>query len=289
MISAEMGGRITSLKIEEGDYVKKGQIVGKVDVESIKKSIVEMETGLELATTVYERQKNLWDQEIGSEMQYLQAKNSKERIEKSLSTIRTQLSKEAIISPMSGYVDMKFLKSGELTSPGAPIASVINTSTVKAIVDVPENLIRSVRKGDRVVLEFPALEKTKLARINKVGRSINPANRTFKIEINLSNPKSLLKPNLMVLTKINDKTIKNALLLPVELVQQDVAGKSFVYTVAEGEDGPYVQKNIVSTGVSYLGKIVIESGLTSGDKIIDVGARSLVKNDLIEIVNSDKE
>ena len=288
MISAEMGGRLTSLTIEEGDYVRKGQAVGTVDVESIRKSIQEIETSLELATTVFERQKKLWDQQIGSEMQYLQAKNNKERLEKSLETIRLNIGKATIVSPMNGYVDMKFLKSGEMTAPGTPIASIINTSTVKAVVDVPENMIAQVRKGDKVTVIFPALGTEKEARINKVGRSIDPANRTFKVEINLSNSNGLLKPNLLVLTKVNDKTIKDAILLPVELVQQDVSGASFVYTIAEGDDGTYAQKNLVKTGEGYDGKIIIETGITEGDRIIEIGARGLAEEDLVEIKNDMK-
>ncbi len=288
MISAEMGGRITSLNLEEGNYVRKGQVVGTVDMETLKKSIKELETSLELATTVYERQKKLWDQQIGSEIQYLQAKNNKERLEKSMETTKSQLSKENIIAPMSGYVDMKFLKAGELTSSGAPIASVINTSSVKAVIDVPENLVSSVRKGDKVNVSFPALGTDRDARISMVGRSINPANRTFKIEVNLSNPKGLLKPNLMALTKINDQTIKDAVLIPTELVQQDVSGKSFVYIIAEGEEGPYAQKNLVTTGASYEGKIVIESGINAGDQVIYQGARGLAQNDYVIVKNENE-
>jgi len=205
-----------------------------------------------------------------------------------METTKSQLSKENIISPMNGYVDMKFLKSGELAGPGSPIASVINTSSVKAVVDVPENLISSVKKGDRVTVSFPALGTEKNARINMVGRSINPANRTFKIEINLANGNGLLKPNLLSLTKINDNTIKDAVLIPTELVQQDVSGKSFVYVIGEGEEGPYAQKNFVSTGLNYEGKIVIESGITAGDQIISQGARGLAENDYVIIKNETK-
>ena len=288
MISAEMGGRITSLTINEGDYVSKGQVVGTVDMETVRKSLQEIQTSLELANTVFERQKKLWDQNIGSEIQYLQAKNNKERLEKSLETLKSQLNKESIVSPMSGYVEMKFLKAGEMTAPGTPIASVINTSSVKAVIDVPENLIGKVKKGDKVSLSFPALGIEKEARVNLVGRSINSANRTFKIEINLNNSEGLLKPNLLVLAKINDKTFKDAIAVPVELVQQDISGTSFVYTVAQGEEGLYAQKNIVETGISYDGKIIVLSGLTNGDELINKGARGLAEQDLIDIKNEDK-
>lgn len=287
MLSAEMGGRITSLTLNEGDYIRRGQVVGTIDMESVKKSVQELETALDLAQSVYERQQRLWNQQIGSEIQYLQAKNNKERLEKSLATAKSQLAKESIVSPLSGYVERKFLKGGEITGPGTPIASIINTSTVKAVVDVPENMIKDVRRGASVTLEFPALNTTRKARINKIGRSINPANRTFPVEINLSNPKGILKPNLMVLTKLNNQTIKNALLIPTELVQQDVSGKNYVYTIAEGEEGTYAQKNIVETGDFYNGKVLITSGLSAGDPIINVGARGLAADELIQVENKN--
>lgn len=288
MLSAEMGGRITSLKIDEGDYVQRGAVVGTVDMETTRKSIQEVETSLELANTVFERQQKLWDQKIGSEIQYLQAKNNKERLEKSLITMRSQLAKESIISPMSGYVDIMMLKAGETTAPGAPIASIINTNTVKAVIDVPENMVSKVKKGDKVNLYFPALDMEKVATINMIGRSINSANRTFKVEIDLANSNNVLKPNLLVLAKFNDETIKNAIAIPTELVQQDVSGTSFVYIIAQGEDGQYVQKNEVKTSIGYDGKIVVESGLSDGDQIIVRGARGVAVDDLVEIKNDLK-
>ena len=288
MISSETGGRITSLTIDEGDYVRKGQVVGSVDMETMKRSLQEVQTSLDLATTVFERQKKLWDQNIGSEIQYLQAKNNKERLEKSLETMQSQLSKGTIIAPMSGYVDVLFLRSGEMSGPGVPIASVINTSTVKAVIDVPENLIGKVKRGDKVELLFPATGETRNAKVSMLGRSINTANRTFKAEINLSNSNSLLKPNLLVLAKFNDETIEDALALPTEYVQQDVSGTSYVYTVAEGEDGKYAKKNPVITGIGYDGSILIEEGLTNGDEVIVNGARSLAEEELIDIKNPQK-
>ncbi len=287
-ISSETGGRLTSFTIEEGDYVKKGQLVGRVDVESLQKQIQEIEKSLELAQTVFERQQKLWDQNIGSEIQYLQAKNNKERLEKSMETLSSNLSKANITSPMSGYVDRIYLKAGETTGPGTPIATIINTSSVKAVIDVPENMVSSVKKGQRVKVLLPALGTERNERISMIGRSIDPANRTFKIEINMSNRGGLLKPNLLTLVELNDKTIEEAIMVPLELIQQDVSGNTFVYTVAEGEEGPYAQKNIVETGESYNGEILITKGLSIGDQIINTGARGLAEEDLIQISNDSE-
>lgn len=285
-ISSETGGRIMNLTLNEGDYVKRGQVVGSVDMESLKKQMDEVNTSLDLAVTVFERQQKLWDQNIGSEIQYLQAKNNKERLEKTLATLNSNLAKASIISPMSGYVDRLYLKSGETTGPGTPIATIINTSSVKAVVDVPENLLPAVRKGQRVKVMFPALGIERMERISMLGRSINPANRTFQIEINLSNSGGKLKPNLLALVELNDKTIEDALMVPVELVQQDVSGNTYIYTVAEGEEGNYAQKNIVETGESFNGEILITKGLSIGDQIIQTGARTLAPDDLIKISNT---
>lgn len=287
-ISSETGGRIVSFTIDEGDYVKKGQVVGTIDMESLQKQIQEIETSLELATTVFQRQQKLWDQNIGSEIQYLQAKNNKERLEKSLETISSNLSKANITSPMNGYVDRIYLKGGETTGPGTPIATVINTSTVKAIIDVPENMISSVKKGQRVKVLLPALGTERNERISMIGRSIDPANRTFKIEINMANRGGQLKPNLLTLVELTDKSIDDALMVPTELIQQDVSGNTFIYTVAEGEEGPYAQKNIVETGESYNGEILVTKGLSIGDQVIQTGARGLAEEDLIQISNDSE-
>lgn len=281
--SSETGGRLTSMTVQEGDFVKSGSLIATVDMQTIKNQIIEIEKSLELATDVFKRQERLWNQEIGSEIQYLQAKNNKERLEKSLESINFQLTKANVYAPISGYVDMVFLKKGELAGPGAPIIQIINTSTVKIVADVPESLLGKVRKGEYVEIEFPALEETRKGRVSLLGRSIDPANRTFKVEVEMANSSNKLKPNLLSIMKINDLIVENTIAIPLELVQQEISGKDYVFVADSTANGVVSQKKYVVTGPTFENEIVVEEGLKDGDHIIIDGARGLSSDEQIEI------
>jgi membrane fusion protein (multidrug efflux system) len=281
--SSDVGGRIIDLKVEEGQNIQKGQLIARLDLEQLDKQIAELQTSLELARELYDRQKRLWDQNIGSEVQFLQAKNNKERLEKSLETLEFQKNKANVYAPISGVVENKFLKVGELAGPGTPIIQILNTSKVKVVADVPENYIQSIRKGESVTIQFPALDKEQKARIALVGRTIDPSNRTFTVEVDLNNKGGLLKPNLLANVMFNDYSQKDAVVIPLELVQQEVGGKSYVFVKTDGEEGPVAKKMYVKTGESYKGEVVIAKGLTGEEEIIIDGARNLSANELITI------
>lgn len=286
-VSSEIGGRILNIFVKEGQPVKKGQVIAKIDLESIKKQIAELQISLDLAQTVYERQERLWNQNIGSEIQYLQAKNSKERLEKSLETIQYQLSKENVYSPISGVVEREIRQSGEMTSPGGPIVQILNTYKVKVIVDAPESYLNIVKKGDKVDLRIPALDKDLSGRISQLGRMIDPSNRTFKIEVNLPNSNGVLKPNLLAEMLINDVTEEDVIVIPLELVQQEVGGLEYIYIVGENEKNePIAKKVYVETGESYEGNIVINKGISPGQLIITEGARNIVDKELIKVITN---
>jgi RND family efflux transporter MFP subunit len=287
--SSETGGRIIQLNVEEGNYVKRGQLVAKLDMESVDKQIAELETSLSLAVDIYERQKRLWDQNIGSEIQYLQAKNNKERIEKSLETVKFQLTKANVYAPISGVVDMVFLKPGEMTAPGTPIVQILSTGIVKVVADVPEKYLRNIKKGETVTVSFPALDMETKAKVSEIGRTINPGNRTFKVEVSVPNNNGVLKPNLLASMLLNDFTEKDVVVIPIELVQQEVSGRSYVFIKGENEDGAYAKKVMVETGESYEGNIIITSGLEGGEEIIVNGARGLANNELIKIIEPTSE
>ena len=281
MASSETGGRLTSMVAVEGQYVSKGQLIGTVDMQAVDKQIAELEKGLELAVDVFERQKRLWDQNIGSELQFLKAKNDKERIEKSLETVKFQLTKANVYAPIAGVVDMVFLKSGEMAGPGTPIVQIIDVGRVKVVASLPENYLGVIKKGATVNINFPALDEDRTARVSMIGRTINPGNRTFKVEVEMNNRGNVLKPNLLALMKINDFTLEDAVTLPLEMVLQEVGGKNFVYVKEESPDGPIAKKVYVETGESYEGEIVITSGLEGNEEVVEDGARSLTNNDLI--------
>lgn len=283
--SAELPGRILSLRVKEGDNVRKGQLIATIDVESIEKQKAELETSLELATTVYERQKRLWDQNIGSEIQYLQAKNSKERLEKSLEVIGVQLTKNNVYAPIGGVVEREVLQAGELASPGLPIVQILNTSNLKVVADVPENYINIVNRGKKVEVGVPALEMSRMASISLIGRTVDPANRTFPVEVNLPQDRRL-KPNLLAEMKIKDYEATDVVIIPLNLVQQEVSGERYVLIAANGEEGTEARKVAVEIGESYGGDVVITNGLKGGENLIVDGARGLTEGQLIEINNS---
>ncbi len=285
--SSEIAGRIMTLETDEGKSVEKGQLIATIDIENIEKQMAEVEKSHELAIDVFDRQSRLWDQKIGSEIQYLQAKNNKERLEKSLETLRFQLTKANVYAPISGAVDIVFLKEGELAAPGAPIVQILNTSRLKVVADAPEDLLGSIKVGDRVEVSFPALQDSISAKISSLGRRIDPSNRTFTIEMNISNRGGLLKPNLLSEIRVNDFTEKGVLVIPLELVQQEVGGNDFIMVTSKAGDDIRAEKIYVETGNSYGGEIVIKSGLETGHELIMTGARGLANRELVEIVNRE--
>ncbi len=282
-VTSEVAGRITNLTVEEGDNVRKGQLIAQLDLEQLEKQMAEVKKSLELANTVYERQKRLWDQNIGSEIQYLEAKNNKERLEKSIETLEFQLTKSELYAPVSGVVEEVYLKSGELASPGMPIIQILNPNKLKAVADVPESYLRSVNRGEKVRIAFPALDEEQKATVTMIGRTIDPSNRTFAVEARLSARNPLIKPNLLATMFIRDKMEEDVVTIPLEMVQQEVGGKDYVYIVEQSDKGPQAKKVYIKTGDAYDGNIVIKKGLEGGETLILEGARGLANNDPLEL------
>ncbi len=281
--SSETGGRILRMNFKEGDNIRKGQLVAKLDLEQIDKQVAELQTSMTLAKDVFERQERLWKQNIGSELQYLEAKNNVERLEKTLETIEFQKTKANVYAPISGVVEMVMLKQGEMASPGMPIVQILNTNKVKVVADIPETYLGKVKSGQMVTIKFPALDKEIQAKISQLGRTIDPANRTFEAQINLPNGKGMYKPNLLASMLLNDFSAKGVPVIPVEMVQQEVSGKDYVYIKTAGEKGAVATKVFVETGENYNGEVIIKSGLTGGEEMILEGARGLAENQLIKV------
>ena len=281
--SSETGGRILQMRFKEGDAIRKGQLIAKIDLEQIDKQISEIETSMTLAKDVYERQARLWKQNIGSELQYLEAKNRVEGLEKRLETIRFQQTKANVYAPISGVIEMVNLKQGELAAPGMPIIQILNTNKVKVVADIPETYLGKIKRGEMVSIKFPALDKEIQAKISQLGRTIDPANRTFEAKINLNNSQGIYKPNLLAAMLLNDFQAKNVPVIPVEMVQQEVSGKDYVFIKAAGEKGAIAKKIYVETGENYNGEVIITSGLTGGEEMIMEGARGLAENQLVKV------
>ena len=277
---SEVGGRITRLTVKEGSFVKKGQLIAAIDMEGLDKQVAELQTALGLANEVYERQKRLWDQNIGSEIQFLQAKNGKERLEKSMETINFQKTKANVYAPISGSVEMVMTKQGEVAGPGVPIVQILNTSRVNVVAEVPETLLKAVKRGQKIRIEFPALDKEVTIPITQIGRTINPANRTFKVEAALNNGKGELKPNLLAIIHLNDFSAKDVITIDQNVIQSGVGGEKYVMTVGANN---VAKKTFIKTGESADGQVIITEGLTDEMLLVGKGGRSVAEGDVLEI------
>ena len=285
-VSSAVGGRLTKVDVAEGQQVRKGQLIAVTDMETTENQIDELQTSLDLATTVFERQERLWKKDIGSEIQYLEAKSNKERLENSLKTIQSQTSKKNIYAPISGTVEKKFLSQGETAGPAMPIVQILNTGKTKVVADLQESLLTSIKKGDKVEIYYPALDKTVPSRVTMIGRTIDPANRTFKVELSASSMGGLLKPNLLAQVKFNDLTKTDAVIVPLNVVQEDVAGNKFAFRVTSKDGEKYAEKVLLELGESNEEGVSILIGLNSGDELIKEGGRKLADGNKITIIDA---
>tara|TARA_B110000967_G_scaffold201940_1_gene239931 strand:+ start:9709 stop:10869 length:1161 start_codon:yes stop_codon:yes gene_type:complete len=283
-LHAEMGGTVTAILTKEGQYVSKGQILATLDSAVIDNSVLQLETQLALATTTFERQARLWDQNIGSEIQFLQAKAQKEGLENNMKSLRAQARKMKVIAPFSGTIDQIFAKTGELTSPQAPFLRLVNLKNVYVESDVTETYLKSIKKGTKVLLNFTSIGKSTEASISQVGNFINPNNRSFKTRIDLKNPNNELKANLLADIKINDFRA-NGIVIPSRIVQKDRDNKTFVYTIEPKGDNHKVVKTFVTEAKNYNNFSYISEGLSETSMLVDKGARLVNKNEDVKLVN----
>lgn len=289
MVSAETGGRVLSLRVKEGDYVRKGTVVATMDIESVDAQISEIESQYALARDLYEKQKTLWDQEIGSEVQYLQAKNNKENLEKRLATLRINQSKANVYATASGTVEQIMAEEGEFAGIGSPIISLVDGNDLKVVAMVPEVYVKNVKLGNEVKIEFPLLDTFQIATIGRVGTVINPSNRTIEVEMQIAMDKDkFIKPNMLTMVHIKDFEKDEVFTLPTQLVQQEVSSRKYVL-VAHRAEGAYVAvKKYVKTGPYYNNRVLIEEGLEAGDLIINSGARGMATGSHLNILTQEQ-
>lgn len=273
-VSPKSGGAVTAVYVKEGDAVRAGSVLAKIDDQILRESLEEVKNQLTLANTVYEKQANLWKQQIGTEIQYLQAKNNKEGLEKRLATLNAQLSQASVTSPISGVVDRVNVKAGETAMPGVGIVNVVNLSQLKAVAKVADTYAGSVRRGDAVIVRFPDINKELTTRISFVSTTVDPLSRTFTIEAPLPSDNSL-KPNMLAQIKINDISKAKAIVINQNLVQSTESGQ-LVYVAVNENNKKIAKARQVKTGLSYGGQIEVTDGLQSGDQIITQGYQELV-------------
>ncbi len=273
------GGVITAMYVSEGSAVRAGQAIAKLDDQIVRESIAEVQTQLMLANTVFEKQSNLWKQQIGTELQYLQARSNKESLERRIATIRAQQGQSTVTSPISGVVDQVMGKIGQVAAPGMGIVRVVNLSKLKVVAKVADTYAGTVRKGDAVQITFPDIKKTMNATITFVSASVDPLSRTFTIEAPLPSDNSL-KPNMLAQVKINDFSKPNAVVIDQNLIQNTENGQLVYVAVTEG-NRKVAKARKVTTGQSYSGQIEITQGLSAGEQLITQGYQEVTDGQTI--------
>jgi membrane fusion protein, multidrug efflux system len=284
-INSEINGVVRSIRVSKGDLVKKDQVLIVLDSDLIQKNIDEVETSYDLANNIFQRQEKLWKQNIGSEIQYLEAKNRKEALELKLKTLKAQKAMATVKAPFDGVVDEVFSKEGEMASPMMPLLRLINGYKMFTVADVSETHIKTVKAGTNAIVKVPALDLELDSKISRVGQYINPYNRTFRVQVDLDNKTQILKPNLLSVIYIKVFEADSAIVLPSSAIQQDPAGIEYVYIVDRKNPRPFAKRVDIKTGLTTNNKTHITEGLNGSEEVITEGARGLKENERIEISN----
>jgi membrane fusion protein, multidrug efflux system len=278
-INARVPGSISRVYIKVGDRVSAGQVVAEIDNDLFSSQMDEIKKRWELANDVFQKQESLWKQNIGSEVQYLGAKNNKEALEKTMATLQKSTDMYQIKSSISGVVDEVMMKVGSGAAPGLPLAKVVNFSKLKVRVDAPETYAGRLRVGNSVQVQFPDIQKEVTSKISYIGAGVNPANRTVKVEIPIRSNEGGLLPNMSSVVKVVNYSNPKALVIPINLVQKDLGNQDFVMI----EAGGYAKRVNIKMGQQYGENCEILTGLKAGDKLVMVGYQDLNDGDKVVI------
>ncbi|MCX7987616.1 MAG: efflux RND transporter periplasmic adaptor subunit [Bacteroidales bacterium] len=274
------GGIVEEIYVTEGQYVKKGQILAKLDDAIYQTQLKTALSSLEYVTTLYNKQKALWEQKIGSEVQYLNLKNQKETLEGQVATLKEQINNCRIVAPISGTVEDIPIKKGQMVSPAVISFRVIDLSSLKIVADVSESYSTRIKVGDQVTVFLPDLNKEITGKVDFCSRYINPVNRTFNVTLRIPSNDPAIKANMIAVLRIVDYQNLSALVVPINVIQNDLKGKYIL--VAEKMDDSFVaRKKYVVPGETYKGLTEIKSGLKEGDKVITVGFQELEEGQYI--------
>ncbi len=275
-----MGGRVRRILVSEGDHVQAGQLLIDLDNDAVARQLDAAEAGARLAKDVFDKQSKLWEQKIGSEVQYLSARSQSEQAAAQVAALREQVRLSNVTAPFSGVVDDIMVSVGDMTSPMGAVARVVDPSGATLEADVPESYLQRVKNGDPVKVEFPSLGDTLDATLANVSRFINPANRTFKVSVRLPGGGDLIRPNLLSLIHVRDLVKDSALVVPSKVIQEDVNGNNYVFLL-ENKDGKQLTKKVmVDRLADYKNNTMIavkdgDAGQLKGTTIVDEGAKSV--------------
>lgn len=280
LVSARSMGTVTRVYVTEGQFVSAGQVLAQLDNSVIVQNIEGMKSQLELAKSVYQRQKSLWDQKIGTEVQYLQTKTNMESLEKQLASLQEQSEMTKIKSPIRGTVDEIFVKIGEAAAPGQPAIRVVNTSDLKVSANVSEAYVTQIKKGNKVLVNIPELKKDIEATVTFVGKNIDVLSRTFVVEVKLPSLEDL-RPNMTGVIKVIFHTEPGAITVPINVVQE-INGEKIVYVAETNGNQTVAKKKIVTVNGVYGSEAEVK-GLNDGDKLITIGYQGLNDGENIKI------
>lgn len=285
----QASGIVKKIYVQKGEKVLKGQLLAELDGSIYESTIMELETNMELATTIFERQERLWNKKIGSEIQYLQAKTNKESLGKRLITVNEQYKLTKIFAPISGTVDEVNIKVGEAATAGMGAIRIVQLSDLKITAVLSENYISQVKKKDSVHVHIPVLDKSLNMTIKAVSQVIDPENRTFNIELKIPENKFSIKPNMLAVLTINDYTNPAAITVPVNIIQR-TSNKQFIFVT--NEDSEFsgekfeVEMRYVKTGKYYDNLVEITEGLTAGEIVVFFGFQDLADGQIVMVSNN---
>ena len=269
-VSCQTGGIVDQILVKEGQQVSKGQILAKLDDKVLQQNLKDLQSGYEFASNMYGKQKTLWDQKIGSEVQYLTAKNTKEGLENKINTLKDQIELMYLKSPINGTVEDMPIKVGQMIAPGVPAFRVVNFAKIKIVADIAEAYTALVNDGDMVSVYLPDLKQEITGKVDFSSKFISPTNRTFSINVRLNGGNLKIKANMIAVLKINDYKASNALVVPINVIQSDSKG-NFVLIAKKNKKGSTVKKAVVNSGETFQGMTEIKSGLKTGDLVITSG------------------
>ena len=282
-VSPKMPGVVTDIFVKEGDNVSKGQVLAQIDDAAVRQQLVTLDSSLIFVTKIYNKQKRLWEQKIGSEVQYLSAKNNKESIENNIKSLRQQIDMNKVIAPISGTIEDMPIKVGQSVTPGITTAfRIVNLSKVKVVADVAEAYSAKLKTGNEVNINFPDLDKEITSKISFASKFINTTNRTFSVEVNLENTDETYRANMIAVLKINDYHADSTISVPINIIQK-LSGDDYIYIAEKRSDSKYAAKKVkVKIGQIYGGNAEVLNGLKEGDKIITVGYQNIEDGQLLK-------
>lgn len=290
VITPEYNGILTDVYVKEGQQVSKGQILAKIDGGGLNQQLAQQQIQTDLAQTTYERQKRLWDEKIGSEIQFLQAKSTYEAQAEAVNQLQEQVAKTIVKAPFSGTIDDVITEQGSVVSAGqTQLMRIVNLDNMYIETEVPERYLNQVTQGKTVEVNFPVLEKTFDANIRQTSSVINPSNRTFRAEVAIPNKEKTIKPNLTARLKINDYTNENAMLIPQSIISENAEGEQYVYVVKDinSNNQGTASRVIITTGRTQGDEIEVLDGIEANAELVHEGARSVKDGQTVEILTLD--